>query len=500
MATLRISCVDLSTQKVETMSNSIEDMTPLERLGASRRSFLTIAGAGLGASALTACAGGGGGSDDSSSDGGGSITGAEVSDDNPLGVDGGLPIEAVIFDGGYGDQYALDAGDKYQEIYPDADVDVHSTVNIQPDLQPRFAGGTPPDLFDNSGAQKLAIDGLVPQLADLGDLLAAPMLDGDGTIEENLLPGVTSPGMFSGTFLGMNYVYTVFALWYSASEFQEKGWSVPETWDDLMALGETVKGEGRHLFSYGGQNASNYYQEMALSMAAKLGGAEVLAAIDRLEEGAFSQDAVVAAYDAMGEAVEAGYFEPGGEGIKHTDAQTNWVQGKSVLYPSGSWIENEQADVTPEGYDMTGAPVPSLPDGALPHEAIHGTAAEQYFVPSGGNNPAGGAEFLRIMLSKEQAANFAELTKAPSVVKDTVPDDGFGSTALASVNAMISAAGDSTFTYNFSDWYGLGSDSITSWTSFLKGDIDAATLREQEQAMIDKVREDDSITKFEVDS
>ena len=44
-------------------------------------------------------------------------------------------------------------------------------MNIQQDLQPQFAGGTPPDLFDNSGAQKLAIDGLVPQLADLGDLL-----------------------------------------------------------------------------------------------------------------------------------------------------------------------------------------------------------------------------------------------------------------------------------------------------------------------------------------
>ena len=41
------------------------------------------------------------------------------------------------------------------------------------------------------------------------------MLDGEGTIEENLLPGVTSPGMFDGKFLGMNYVYTVYALWFS---------------------------------------------------------------------------------------------------------------------------------------------------------------------------------------------------------------------------------------------------------------------------------------------
>lgn len=483
------------------MGTSADDMTPLERIGASRRHFLAIAGAGAGASMLAACAGGGGGGGGDEKEGGGSVTGeGETSEENPLGVDGTLPVHAVIFDGGYGTKYAEDAGAKYEELYPESKVTVDATVNIQPDLQPQFAGGTPPDVFDNSGAQKLSIDGLIDQLADLGDLLAAPMVDGEGTIEENLLPGVTSPGMFDGTFLGMNYVYTVFALWYSAKEFEEKGWTVPETWDDLMTLGEEVKGEGRYLFSYGGQNASNYYQEMALSMAAKLGGPEVLTKIDNLEEDAFSQDAVVQAFDAMAAAVEAGYFEPGGEGIKHTDAQTNWVQGKSVFYPSGSWIENEQADVTPEGYAMTGAPVPSLPDSTMPYEAFHGTAAEQYFVPSGGENPSGGAEFLRVMLSKEQAKNFAELAKAPSVIKDTVPEDGFGSTALASVNAMITAAGENTFTYNFSDWYGLGADSITSWTKFLKGDIDSATLAEEQQAMIDAVREDDSITKFKAGS
>ena len=38
------------------MAASPDDMTPLERLGASRRGFLAIAGAGAGASVLAACA------------------------------------------------------------------------------------------------------------------------------------------------------------------------------------------------------------------------------------------------------------------------------------------------------------------------------------------------------------------------------------------------------------------------------------------------------------
>ena len=187
------------------MGTDPDDMTPLERIGASRRHFLAIAGAGACAAALAACAGGGGGSSSGDgSDGGGVTGGGEVSDENPLGVDGSQPVEAVIFDGGYGDEYAQSAGEQYASMYPDAEVTVTATVNIQPDLQPRFAGGSPPDVFDNSGAQKLAIDGLVPQLAPLDDLLAAPMVDAEGTVEENLLPGVKSPGMLDGKFLGMN--------------------------------------------------------------------------------------------------------------------------------------------------------------------------------------------------------------------------------------------------------------------------------------------------------
>src|SRR5699024_8780179 len=129
--------------------------TPAERLGASRRLFLGLAGAGTGAAALSACAAGGGGGDDEGGGSGVSGGDGEVTDDIPFGVAGDAAVDVVIFNGGYGDQYAKDAGEKYAEMYPDADVKVSSTVNIQPDLQPRFIGGNPPDLFANSGAQSM---------------------------------------------------------------------------------------------------------------------------------------------------------------------------------------------------------------------------------------------------------------------------------------------------------------------------------------------------------
>jgi N-acetylglucosamine transport system substrate-binding protein len=485
--------------KAGTMVSDNDDMTPLDRLAASRRGFLALAGAGGGSVALAACAGGGGGSDDDSDAGSG---GGDKSDDNPFGVSEDT-VEVVIFDGGFGDQYAMDAGDAYDKLHKDDGLkaDVTSTVNIQPELQPRFVGGNPPDLFDNSGAQQMNVEALISedQLADLQPLLDAPGLDGK-KIGDTLLPGATDAGMYSGDFLALNYEYEVFALWYSASQFDKEGWEIPTTWDEMMSLGEEIKKKDLAVFSYGGQNAADYYQEMTLTMAIKEGGLDVLKSMDKLDEKAFEQDALVKAYAAIEDAVEAGFFEKGDEGLKHTQAQTNWVTGKSVIYPSGSWIENEQRDVTPKGFDMTAAPAPLLSDGAqLPYEAINGTAGEPFMVPAKGKNSAGGLEFLRVMLSKEQALNFTKLTGSPTIVQDAAPDGKDASTALASVLKMMDDAGDNAFHYHWPEWYGLGPDLKSLWTEFLSGKIDADTTREKTQDLIDKTREDDKIKKFDVD-
>lgn len=474
-------------------------LTPLDRLAASRRRFLALAGAGAGASALAACAAGGGGKD---SEGGGGVSegGGEVSEDNPFGVDGSAPLEVVIFNGGFGDQYGKDAGEKYKEMYPEADVQVSSTVDIQPELQPRFVGGNPPDLFDNSGAQAMNSSALISegQLSTLDSLIEAPSLDG-GTVGDSLLPGSLDPGTYSGKLYSLNYVYTVFALWYSAKQFNDMGWDAPVTWDDVMTIGEQAKSEGISLFAFGGQNAADYYHTLALGMAVKQGGIDVAKNLDKLDAGAYEQDAVVQAFDAIEDAVKADFFLSGGAGIKHTEAQAQWVTGKAVMYPSGSWIENEQKGVTPDDYEMTGCPDPQLgSDSSFPAEAIRGTAGEPFQVPADAANGAGGLEFLRIMLSKEQAQNFAELTSSLTIVKDSVPEDAFGSTALASVNSMIQDAGDNIYTWNFTDWYGLGPDFKPIWNEFLSGKIDAAEVRSRSQEVLDRVREDDGIEKFDV--
>ena len=83
-------------------------------------------------------------------------------------------------------------------------------------------------------------------------------------------------------------------------------------------------------------------------------------------------------------------------------------------------------------------------------------------------------------------------------VKDTVPADGFGSTALQSQGKMLQDAGTDVFTWNFVDVYGMNQDQLVPWNAFLSGQIDAAALTSELQKITDKVANDPSIKKVEV--
>lgn len=181
-------------------------------------------------------------------------------------------------------------------------------------------------------------------------------------------------------------------------------------------------------------------------------------------------------------------------------AQAQWSQAQeALLYPSGSWIENEMADATADDFQMTGAPAPTVTaDAALPYAAINNTPNEPFVVPSQGANAAGGKEMLRVMLSPETATEFARTKLASTIVAGTIPEDAFGSTALAAQVSMLEAAGTDTFNYNFVATYGMTADVNVLWNSFLSGDSDAAALAEGMQALFDRIREDDSVEKVEV--
>lgn len=442
------------------------------------------------AGSMASCAGGGGGG----------TTGptGTVSDTNPFGMADKSTVDAVIFKGGYGIDYVDFAGKGFESAHSGSTAKISPSTDIAQELQPRFVGGNPPDLIDNSGAKAIGFSTILAQLEDLTSVVNAKNLEGK-VIKDTLYGGVLAPGTFEGKLAALNYVLTVYAMWYSDALLKDNGWSVPKTWDEMYALGEQAKAKGKYLFVWG-KEAATYYQEMAIASAIKEGGHDVRLGLENLKADCWSHPALQSVFTALEKIIKAGHFKPGGSGTQFTAAQAQWSNAQeAVFYPSGSWIENEMKDQTKAGFKMTGAPVPSVTTSSkLPYAALHSAAGEPFVVPSQGKNVPGGKELLRVMLSKDAATNFAKTKLAPTIVKDTVPSDGFGSTALVSQTKLLSDAGDNIYTWNFVDLYGTNKDQLVVWNTFLDGKSDVATLTSDLQKITDKVRNDSSVKKIEV--
>ncbi|HTJ39566.1 MAG TPA: N-acetylglucosamine/diacetylchitobiose ABC transporter substrate-binding protein [Dactylosporangium sp.] len=460
----------------------------------SRRSILKgVAGIAAAAPLLSACVTSGG--DDPAP----AANGGAKSADNPLGVKDDAPLEVVIFKGGYGDDYAKHAEDLYKQKHAKATIDHKGIQKVGEALQPRFVANTPPDVVDNTGAGRLDLATLVAakQLSDLSELLDAPSFDDPNTkVRDTLLPGVVDDGTFDKSVLVLNFTYTAWGLWYSRPLFASKGWTYPKTWDEMLALCATIKGAGIAPWTYQGKYPE-YINDPLLSMAAKTGGTDLIKAVDNLEPNAWKADGLKAAAEAFAELAGKGYIMAGSEALSHTESQAAWCQGKAAFIPCGSWLESEQKDVAPKGFDMVMGAVPSrTTSDKMGAAAVQAASSESFLVPAKAKNAAGGMEYLRILFSKQSAKAFAQSAGTlPAVAGAT---DGLTlSSGLGSTRDAVTAAGKEAFTFRFRTWYAPLAKAVDDATGELVNKrATAAEWAERVQKAADALAKDSSVKKY----
>lgn len=424
--------------------------------------------------------------------------------ENPLGVDPAAPLDVVIFKGGYGDDYAINVNENlYGALYPDAEITYAGTQRLQEQYQSRVVEGNPPDVMDNDGAGNFNTTSLVNdgQIADLGDLMSAPAYgQEDVAFADSLTPGSQAAGVFDGTQYVLNYVNGIYGIWYNTTLFDEKGWSYPETWDDFMAICQTIQDEGEMApFTY--QGLYPYYIRAVFDqLVFKSGGWEAQLKLDNIEADAWTQPVVKQALEAIQMLWTNEYILQGTEGLSHTESQTAWIEGEAVFLPCGSWLENEMKDLLAEvpEFQMRVMPVPSLTaEDALPFTAIQASASSDFIVFSQGQNVQGGKEYLRLLFSQEGGRFFSEATRSLTVVTGAAEGLDLG-TAFASVEEAIVNGGENTFVSRWSGWYADLDTPLSQplFNELMTGAITPDELIAEMQAGVDEVRENPDIPKF----
>ncbi|MFJ3668839.1 N-acetylglucosamine/diacetylchitobiose ABC transporter substrate-binding protein [Streptomyces sp. NPDC090106] len=441
---------------------------------------------------LSACASGG---DDESSD---DSTKGATSKDNPFGAAKDSKLDVVIFKGGYGDDYAKAWEADFQKKLGISSTHT-GTQEITGKLQPRFNAGNPPDIVDDSGAQQIKVDVLYKngQLLDLAEVLDAPAIDDPSKkVRDLIIPGTLDAGLQEGKIVALNYIYTVWGLWYSGKLFKEKGWEEPKTWDDFLAICQDAKKQGIGGLAHQGKYP--YYINVAImDMIAKTGGLDAMKAIDNLDPKAFvGSDAAKAGVEAIYEVVEKGLLMPGTNGLTHTESQTRWNQYKAAFITSGSWLENEQLKQTPDDFDMKFLPMPVLAGSKLPFEAIRAGSGEPFIIPAKAKNLAGAKEFMRRMLSKEWSTMFAKEANSLTILKDGVDPSVQLRPGTQSTVEASKAAGDNTFRFLYTEWYSeMGAAIEAASNELMAKRIQPAEWLKRAQAAVDKQAKDPASKK-----
>ncbi|MGB7860794.1 MAG: ABC transporter substrate-binding protein [Acidimicrobiia bacterium] len=119
------------------------------------------------------------------------------------------------------------------------------TVNFQPTpdyetaLQVAVDGGNAPDLA------QIAQPGKMHQYADAGSLVALSDWINTEQMEADMVPAFYALGSYNDTLYGVYYKADVKSIvWYPIAAFEEQGYEVPTTWEELIALSDQIVADG----------------------------------------------------------------------------------------------------------------------------------------------------------------------------------------------------------------------------------------------------------------
>ncbi|NLZ70668.1 MAG: extracellular solute-binding protein [Clostridiaceae bacterium] len=351
----------------------------------------------------------------------------------------GRKLDVLFMVGGQG-QMADPILAKLEEVLPGLETTIvydHKAADI---LRRRVMADDPPDIFDvNSGFYDYyaaisegvckPLDFLydVPCVDDpsktLGDILAFPMM---------------TFGFVDGKHYCMSDSIFTSGLWYDANMFKEKGYAVPETWDEFYALGEKAKADGKYLLSYSTRSAAEYFYQYWFNPLLTTLSLEAFGKTQNPAADSWSDPAVRKALELTKDLVDKGYVETMSGTLVITELQMQFCNGNILFYPCGSWLEAEMGDNWPDGFDLTYLPFPTQKKGEASYLHVTGVVSA---VSAKTKNEDLVKEYYRYMLSnKETMEKVIGITMNGLPVKDF--STNFGS-LLPSSTASSWAAIDS---------------------------------------------------------
>lgn len=345
-----------------------------------------------------------------SNNGGSEPTTTPVGTDTPVAETRTLKFAAL--ETAYGSEVWNEVAASFEQKVPGVKVDMTIDKSIEDVIGPGMKSGEFPDVIHLAvGQPKGLTETFVKDnnMTDLTDVLDMTIPGEDITVKDKLIPGftdttITNPYNDGKTYL-MPMFYSPTGLFYNAGLFEEKGWDVPTTWDEMWALGDKAKAEGIALFSY---PTTGYFDSFFYALLNEVGGAEFFTQAMNYSEGIWQSPEAAQAFDLI--AKLATYTEKTVPANANKDNFTKNQQlildNKALFMPNGTWVVGEMGKAPrAEGFKWGFTALPAVKEGG---DRYSYTFFEQIWVPAKAENADLAKQFLAYLYSDEAAEIFAK--------------------------------------------------------------------------------------------
>lgn len=128
--------------------------------------------------------------------------------------------------------------DQFEEANPGITVQAEGSNDFESLARTRIGAGNAPDIILHPQP------GLLSDFVDQGVVQPLDFID-PSSLQDQLVPGLVDLGTFNDTFYALPMRLSLKSLvWYNKPYFDQQGYEVPETWDDMLALTEQIASDG----------------------------------------------------------------------------------------------------------------------------------------------------------------------------------------------------------------------------------------------------------------
>jgi len=330
----------------------------------------------------------------------------------------GTTIKVAAIETAYGSQVWADVAAAF-EAETGIKVELTTDKNLEDVLTGPMQNGEFPDVVHLALGRPA---GLTEQLIkanalhDLTNMLATTIPGESATPAEKIVPGFTDTSVTNPYGDGVTYMAPMFyspcGLFYNAKLFEDKGWEVPTTWDEMWALGDVAAEEGISLFTY---PTAGYYDAFMFALMNAIGGPEFFNSITTYEEGAWDSEngqTLLAILDKL-----ADYTHPStpaqANNQDFTKNQQMPMNGSALFMPNGTWITGEMADyaATLDNFAWGMTAIPGAGNAPCSFCWI-----EQAWIPAAAEHVAEAEQFVAFLYSDVAAGIFASAGAAQPIV------------------------------------------------------------------------------------